>query len=496
VRKVLGILILVLFLGTVFAGLAQAQGYSEHENDIKSGNGALSEIKPYIIVKRYAENKTIKEWAGNAVQNNNYGIDLVVGVDYYYYKPPVSNGTQKIKIYSDELCLKATVMAVGGTYSLGNNRWLKMKYLWLGASKDYLPGKVGDGDLHVRIPDDLAVSMWNLTNVAEKSGVAEWLRETKPYWVSGASMAAGGVVSFTGGGVLSSLVVSSGTGYVTEYIADRLIDHYAKRENIPEKQWNVSRSKMGYAYVKSLLHADWNKENAAIAMPFEVELWDEPTSRYNNHIITVRAVLGYDTVTKDWRGNFVWENQVKTIETYVSIHLVADDSSGRGEPENAEGYALSYTYNLPSGNTGTYQNKRYISSNGGNLRDITSTTVLHGYYGWAEYRTLHAGDYQLWDATYRYYQGLIIGADKSDYWEFTFDPASMSWTFNPNSYMIELDLIAGGGAPMKMDVEYRGVHYTLSTKDKRIATLDIWSPAWRTGQTQGKVMKIRCIQIK
>jgi len=155
VKKVLGILILVLFLGTVFAGMAQAQGYSEQGTTIKSESGMPNEIKPYIIVKRYTENKTINKWGGNAVQNDRYGIDLVVRVEDY---------AASFSGYS-LLGINATLMAVGDAYSLGNNRWLKMKYLWLGASKDYLPGKLGDPEVGVEI-----------ANIKKSSGYAQSYR--------------------------------------------------------------------------------------------------------------------------------------------------------------------------------------------------------------------------------------------------------------------------------------------------------------------------------
>ena len=60
-KRILGILILVLFLGTVLAGLAQAQGYSEQGATIKSESGMPDEIKPYIIVKRTAEDQNESE---------------------------------------------------------------------------------------------------------------------------------------------------------------------------------------------------------------------------------------------------------------------------------------------------------------------------------------------------------------------------------------------------------------------------------------------------
>ena len=49
-KKILGILVLVLFLGTVMAGLAQgSQGLPLRE---KVGSSTPGEIKPYIIVER------------------------------------------------------------------------------------------------------------------------------------------------------------------------------------------------------------------------------------------------------------------------------------------------------------------------------------------------------------------------------------------------------------------------------------------------------------
>jgi len=115
-KRILGILILVLFLGTVFAGLAQ--GNSVTHIPQKTGSSMPSEIKPYIIVKRGAlpdHVYNLEKWGGSAVQNDRYGIDLVVRAQKYtHYKG----------LY-DELHLNATLMAVGDAYSLGNNRWLR-----------------------------------------------------------------------------------------------------------------------------------------------------------------------------------------------------------------------------------------------------------------------------------------------------------------------------------------------------------------------------------
>jgi len=131
VRKVLGILVLVLFLGTVFAGIAQAQGYSEQGTTIKSESGMPNEIKPYIIVKRGAlpyHVYDLNKCGGSAVQNGRYGMDLVVRVRD-----------------CSEVTFNAKVIAAGNVYFLGETGpWdrthykehLKMKSLKIAASND------------------------------------------------------------------------------------------------------------------------------------------------------------------------------------------------------------------------------------------------------------------------------------------------------------------------------------------------------------------------
>ena len=485
-KKILGILVLVLFLGTVMAGLAQeSHGLPMQE---KVGSGTPGEIKPYIVVKRTTEDQDpLNKWGGSAAQSSDkkFGVALVVGVRKYLY----SKGDQKEDF--DFVIFNATAIGVGKSYYLGNGEWMKMKYLWLGASKDYLPGKVGDRDLNIGITDDGDIAMWNLTNTAETSEGVKWLKALKPYIVTGVSAAADGIIAYEGGGILYCLAGSNAAGSATEYIIDQLIHYYAEKENLPGKRWNVSKKEIGYAYVKSLQHADWNKDNAAIAMPFEVKLYDDPKNEYQNHIITIRAIVGYDVAKKGWSGGWSWENKVKTVETYVTIQLVSDTEEGRGEPQSTTDYGVLYTYDPVNGDTGTFKDTNYINAGNNNVEDLTESTPLQGYISMEEYRTLHAGDYQKMRSVIRYYQGLLTGSDKADYWIFRFDPFSEAWIYNPDSYEIKLDLIAGGGAPMKMDVDYRGVHYTLSTKDKRIATLEIWSPVWKSGQTQGKIMKIK-----
>ena len=56
-KKILGILVLVLFLGTVMAGLAQgSHGLPPQE---KVSSSMPSEIKPYIIVKRITKHQNL-----------------------------------------------------------------------------------------------------------------------------------------------------------------------------------------------------------------------------------------------------------------------------------------------------------------------------------------------------------------------------------------------------------------------------------------------------
>ena len=137
----------MLFLGTVFAGLAQAQEYNEYENGLKSGSGTLNEIKPYIIVKRGALPNHIydlEKWGGSAVQNDKYGIDLVVRAKSYAHY----DGDD------DELRINATVIAAGDVYKISETtiptqggtlvekEHLKMKSLEIAASKDTVPNEI------------------------------------------------------------------------------------------------------------------------------------------------------------------------------------------------------------------------------------------------------------------------------------------------------------------------------------------------------------------
>jgi len=149
VKNILGILVLLLFLGTVFAGLAQAQGYSEQKESEKMASGMPSEINPYIIVKRGALPNHIydlEKWGGSAVQNDKYGIDLVVRAKSYAHY----DGDD------DELRINATVIAAGDVYKISETtiptqggtlvekEYLKMKSLEIAASKDTVPNEIHD----------------------------------------------------------------------------------------------------------------------------------------------------------------------------------------------------------------------------------------------------------------------------------------------------------------------------------------------------------------
>ena len=220
-KKILGILILVLFLGTVMAGLAQ--GNSVTHIPQKTGSSMPSEIKPYIIVERTTKDQNpLNKWGGSAVQNDKYGIDLVVRVSGY---------VAHFSGYS-ELGFNTTVIAAGSPYYLGNNEWWKMKYLWLGASKDYLPGKVGDSDAGIEIPTiKNPVAMHNLTD--KKDYDVEWINKIEnaasvaTSYVAGTAAGAGAAAS----GPLAPFapVISAGSSYAastaTRYIFDNLKSH-------------------------------------------------------------------------------------------------------------------------------------------------------------------------------------------------------------------------------------------------------------------------------
>jgi len=157
-KKMLGILVLLLFLGTVIAGLAQ--GNSVTHIPQKTGSSMPSEIKPYIIVERTTgDQKHLNKWGGNAVQNDRYGIDLVVRVRDYAV----------LSDYS-EVTFNATVIAAGDAYFLGRHyygdetpdggwydEYLKMKSLEIVASKDTVPNEIHDDLVTISILDTCTI---------------------------------------------------------------------------------------------------------------------------------------------------------------------------------------------------------------------------------------------------------------------------------------------------------------------------------------------------
>ncbi len=485
-KKILGILILVLFLGTVMAGLAQ--GNSVTHTPQKTGSSMPSEIKPYIIVKRTVyptyHIEPLNKWGGTAVQNSKFGIDLVVRAKTYAYYPDDT----------DNLRINATVIAAGSPYYLGNNEWWKMKYLWLGASKDYLPGQVGDSDVGIEIPTiKNPVAMHNLTD--KKDYDVEWINKIEnaasvaASYVAGTAAGAGAAAS----GPLAPFapVISAGSSYAastaTRYIFDNLKSHII---NNPKEVKSVAASNtaLGYAYAKGVLRRWWFNDSAAMAINFQANLCDEPSKYYENHVITIKAILGYDIAKKGTLG-WEWEDKTKTIETYVTIHVVADDTNGVGEPKSSSQYALtgSYSYGQSS-----YTQYRYIDGSLSNIKDSTAGSPVIGNMGWMMYITKHPTQYQLQEAEYKYYEGLITGSDSEDYYQFTFDPNVVPHSDLYDAYQIKVYLIAGRGAPMMMDIHYRGIDYLgYTTKGKGMTSFEIWTPAWKSGQTQGQVIKIR-----
>ena len=195
-KKVLGILILVLFLGTAMAGLAQgSHGLPPQE---KVGSGTPGEIKPYIIVKRTTgDQNPLDKWGGSAVQNDKYGIDLVVRVSGY---------VAHFSGYS-ELGFNATVIAAGDAYFLGRHyygdetpdggwydEYLKMKSLEIAASKDTVPNQIPDNLVKVEIADKSTIVIHNLT--MEKSKEAKWFKEMRPVAENVTGMVAGIVAGY------------------------------------------------------------------------------------------------------------------------------------------------------------------------------------------------------------------------------------------------------------------------------------------------------------
>ena len=503
-RKVLGILILVLFLGTVFAGLAQAQGYGEQGTAIKSESGMPDEIKPYIIVKRTAEDQNeceLNKWGGNAVQNDKYGIDLVVRAAWYDYHP---HGF-------DSLVLNATVIAAGDVYKISETtiptqggtlvekEYLKMKSLELGASKDYLPNEILDTDSNIEITSKEEVATHNLTTEERKDVV--WLKKIRPVAENVSGIVASTVAGF-GSEATGPLApfVSLGAGEGAK-MATHMLFKEMERHIINDPAFNkdLDYHEKGYVYAKGVLRKEWNNKSAGLSIPLEIKFGDDPKGSYQNHIITIRARLVYDVVMESYmlvNGHpqgvtYSWEAKEKSIETYVSIHIVADDSSGRGEATSSSGYAVEGNFDIYSSNQWSFENREYITGVD-STKESTEDSPVEGVGGWEEYRTLHQEEYQLATARHIYYQGIITGSDSKDYYEFSFDPGVVPHSTMYDSYRIKVELVAGRGAPMKMDIDYRWLHYSgYTTKGRGKVTFEIWSPAWKTGQTQGKVMKIK-----
>ena len=338
-RKVLEILILVLFLSTVFAGLAQAHGYSEQKESEKMASGMPSEIKPYIIVKRGALPDYVydlNKWGGSAVQNDRYGIDLVVRAQKYTH----------YKGLDDELHLNATVIAAGDVYKISETtiptqggtlvekEYLKMKSLELGASKDYLPNEILDTDSNIEITSKEEVATHNLTTEERKDVV--WLKKIRPVAENVSGIVASTVAGFgsEATGPLApfvSLGAGEGAKMATHMLFKEMERHVVNDPGINDK---VEYSGDGYAYVKGVLRREWNNKSAGLGTAFIVMLDDEPTKNYQNHIITIRARLVYDVVMESYmlvNGHpqgvtYSWGAKEKSIETYVTIHIVADDS--------------------------------------------------------------------------------------------------------------------------------------------------------------------------
>ncbi|WP_293255122.1 PKD domain-containing protein [Palaeococcus sp. (in: euryarchaeotes)] len=340
--------------------------------------------------------------------------------------------------------------------------------------------------------------MHNLTDKRDASVV--WIEKIENVATYSASMVAGKVAGVGVGatGVLAPLapVASAGGSYVASktvrYIFDNLKSHII---NNPEKNAIVpaDNTAVGYAYVKGVLRRWWANRSAAIATSFLVTLSDEPTGRYSNHIITIKAVLGYD-VAKKGRLGWSWENKVVTIETYVTIHIVADDTGGRGETTSSSGYALKYTRTLQ----GTkFESNLYIDgkNQGGTTKESTKSSKVEGMIGTEEYYHYpgpadpdsYPQYYKIVNGVDYYYQGLLTGGDYEDYYSFHINIPSFSDS-SINSYKLAVELIAGRGSPMRMDVEYRGISYTgYSTKDSGDAQFEIWVPK----QASGYWMNIR-----
>ena len=338
------------------------------------------------------------------------------------------------------------------------------------------------------------INTHNLT--MEVSKEAKWFKEMRPVAENVTGMVAG-IVAGYGSAATGPLApfVSLGAGEGVKTATHMLLKEMEKHViNNPDVHESVDRGENGYAYAKGVLRKHWYNKSAGLGASFLTLLWDNPSSSFTNHIITIKAKLVYDIVKEDYEhGQYSgseWECKEKSIETYVTIHIVADDESGVGEPKSSGQYALTGSYSY--GQMSFSDLQKYITGGLSNVKDSTAGSPVIGNMGWMMYLTQHPTQYQLQEAGYKYYEGIITGTDSEDYYQFTFDPKVVPHSDLYDAYQIMVYLIAGRGAPMMMDIHYRGIDYSgYTTKGKGMTSFEIWTPAWKSGQTQGKVIKIR-----